>query len=305
MSNGNDEVSLKVSEIEKVKQGIEADLLKREHVHSVGIGYKNVGGKETEELAIVVFTARKQNEAALSSEAIIPKAIQGVKTDVVESPAPAPFVLPDTERYRPCSGGAQLEDTGWFFAVDGTLGAFVRSLDASDSNIYVLSNYHVLGDRGERRWQSAWSFFYQTAYCVTERGAYYSDADAAIAKVVDTDTAKVGYIQDVPGTISPVITPSVLNLCVKKRGRTTGLTHGRITAVKVTTTSTDGNTFNNQMYIQSVTAYPFSKGGDSGSLIITDDNLNSLVALLWGGTSNSTVASPIDAVFRNLNVTLA
>jgi hypothetical protein len=48
----------------------------------------------------------------------------------------------------------------------------------------------------------------------------------------------------------------------------------------------------------------FSKAGDSGSLIVTDDANANPVALLFAGGQTSTIGNPIDAVLSALGVTI-
>jgi len=133
--------------------------------------------------------------------------------------------------------------------------------------------------------------------------------DAAIAL---TTTDKLGNATplndpDYPdgyGTPSSTIrTDNLLGLAVQKYGRTTLLTTGVITNVNVTVRvgySTRSAIFVNQIII---TPGDFSAGGDSGSLIVTQDG-NNPVGLLFAGSSTHTVANPIDAVLEAFGVTI-
>lgn len=100
---------------------------------------------------------------------------------------------------------------------------------------------------------------------------------------------------------------------VKKIGRTTGMTEGRITAFAlndvVVNYSFGPVRFHDQIEIESLNAHAFSAPGDSGSLIFTNDHHP--VALLHagsaiGGRSNMglTYANPVTAVLHALGVTL-
>ena len=51
-------------------------------VTGVGIGYKVTGGKETDQLAVVICVKEKRPEQELASDAILPKAFEQQKTDV-------------------------------------------------------------------------------------------------------------------------------------------------------------------------------------------------------------------------------
>jgi hypothetical protein len=91
---------------------------------------------------------------------------------------------------------------------------------------------------------------------------------------------------------------------VHKLGRTTGHTTGTITQTNVTVDVGYGSgvaRFENQTAIESGVAEPFSAGGDSGSIIV-DDNDNA-VALLFAGNDVVTFANDIDDVVDELNIT--
>jgi hypothetical protein len=90
-------------------------------------------------------------------------------------------------------------------------------------------------------------------------------------------------------------------MTVKKNGRTTQATVGRITDINVNISvggyPCGAAQFRNQIGIPGIGGNPFSRGGDSGSLIVTA-NSNQPVALLFAGrTDNSlTFANPIEIV---------
>jgi hypothetical protein len=65
----------------EIKAKYQNDLLTKENVVGVGIGKKS----ETGEFCIRVYVEVKKPENQLKSVDIIPKLIEGVKTDVVES----------------------------------------------------------------------------------------------------------------------------------------------------------------------------------------------------------------------------
>ncbi len=103
----------------------------------------------------------------------------------------------------------------------------------------------------------------------------------------------------------------LLGLYVQKFGRTSGMTHGQITDINVTVDvcyepfwiwCLTWGTFVDQIGITSVEATAFSEGGDSGSLIVTDDENKQPVGLLFAGNSTKTLANRIDLVFDRFNV---
>ncbi len=103
---------------------------------------------------------------------------------------------------------------------------------------------------------------------------------------------------------------TLLGLNVQKYGRTTKLTHGQITGINATVTvcyevffgfCIKAARFVDQLVIEPGT---FSGGGDSGSLIVTDDGNKNPVALLFAGSSTQTIANRIDLVLNQFGVTV-
>ncbi|MGO9613172.1 MAG: hypothetical protein ACLPX5_09065 [Dissulfurispiraceae bacterium] len=94
---------------------------------------------------------------------------------------------------------------------------------------------------------------------------------------------------------------------VKKYGRTTRLTTGAIKGIHATVNVCYNSscsliaTFSDQIVIG---GREFSQAGDSGSLIVTNDSNAYPVALLFAGSSSTTIANPIDTVLSSLGVTI-
>jgi hypothetical protein len=199
------------------------------------------------------------------------------------------------------------------FCCSGTLGALVT--DGTTS--YVLSNNHVLGLSGKA---SAGDDISQPG--LVDNGCRVStvvadftaapqlgpsNVDAAIAQLRPGLMAADGTIQDIGVPSSVVMAPSV-GLSVAKSGRTTGFTTGTIasinTSVSVQHQASCGQgkkfvvSYTNQVVINSST---FSAGGDSGSLIVTNDSNHQPVALLFAGSSTTTIGNPIGQVLTQVS----
>jgi hypothetical protein len=111
------------------------------------------------------------------------------------------------------------------------------------------------------------------------------------------------------GLVSPEIldvgrvsgtTDAELGLKVKKSGRTTGLTRGRINALDaVVQVDYGGKT---AVFRRQVVSDLLSRGGDSGSLVV--DEANRAVGLLFGGSAVTTLMNPIDGVLTTLGLSL-
>lgn len=97
-----------------------------------------------------------------------------------------------------------------------------------------------------------------------------------------------------------------IGLAVQKYGRTTSLTKGTITGINATVTVSYG-TGKNAVFIDQIvisSGKPFSKAGDSGSLIVTNDAHAFPVGLLFAGGGGTTIANPIDSVLESFGVTI-
>ncbi len=122
--------------------------------------------------------------------------------------------------------------------------------------------------------------------------------DAALAGPNDTSALTT----DILG-IGRVAGPqkATLGISVRKSGRTTGVTQGRVTILRAYIQVNYGSlgmlTFDDQIIIE---PGAFSRGGDSGSLIVDDSNR--AIGLLFAGSELYTLASPIEYVYDRLRV---
>jgi hypothetical protein len=143
----------------------------------------------------------------------------------------------------------------------------------------------------------------------SEAPALGGNVDAAIAEVQSGAVASDGSILDI-GTISSTSGTPGMNQDVMKSGRTTGFTTGKISSI-----NTDVNVqyqsgcgsgkkfviaYNDQIVIG---GSGFSAGGDSGSLIVSNDSSSCKqpVGLLFAGSSTTTIANPIADVINALS----
>jgi hypothetical protein len=234
-----------------------------------------------------------------------------------------------TQRQRPASLGFSV---GHPSITAGTIGARVR--DAL-GRVYILSNNHVLANSnnasiGDPEYQpgpfdggtAADQIATLTDFQTISFTGVGNTMDAAIAltslAVLDNATpADAGYgmpnakiYGDANGDGMFDDRGALLGLNVQKYGRTTQHTHGQIVGVNATVdvcyevsgfTCTKFARFVDQLIIGPA---GFSAGGDSGSLIVTDDaNLNP-VALLFAGSSTVTIANRLDLVLSRFGVVI-
>ena len=204
----------------------------------------------------------------------------------------------------------------------GTLGSMVED---TDGNQFILSNNHVLADQnrakpgelivqpgrvdlGCLKASSDAVATFSEAVELRFRGGK-NNVDAAIALVqpgdVSSDILNIGEIA------SSVATPTV-GMAVQKMGRTSCLTTGVIQALNANVKINYSDTkkpkfaqFVNQFVVTGSPSTPtFSAPGDSGSLILTQDDCPQPVALLFAGSTAVTIANPISEVLSELDVTM-
>jgi len=100
-----------------------------------------LGGRRTDKFRIVVSVVQKVPGPELLKEDIVPKEVEGVKTDVQESGI-IRALQARTDEWRPAPGGVSCGDKG---IAAGTLGCLVRG----GEQIPILSNNHVLANNNE------------------------------------------------------------------------------------------------------------------------------------------------------------
>ena len=120
--------------------------------------------------------------------------------------------------------------------------------------------------------------------------------DCAVAKPLNNKaiTPEILEIGQVKGITDPYIGQKI-----KKSGRTTGLTVGKIRAVEATIKVQYGEGMTLK-FDRQIVATAMSAPGDSGSLVL-DEN-NKAVGLLFAGSDLSTIINPIEPVLDSLGV---
>lgn len=308
MDNGSSDLE----RYEVVKRRHVGDLMHYPNVTGVGIGYRVVGGRRTDEQCIRVYVSEKVPERDLPAEAVLPRIIDGIRVDVIEADFQALFggsdlSLSERRARHPIVlvGGVSV---GGLSVSAGTLGSTVY-MPGSGAQL-LLSNWHVLCGRtdcspGEPVVQpgvadggtqpdtvaSLWRF------ALTDR------VDAAVAAMT-MERYLIPWISGI-GIVSNT-EAARLGMKVRKSGRTTGLTSGTITdlSADVDVRGYPPGTirFRDQLIAESDDGSPIALGGDSGSLVV-DDSARA-VGLLFAGPRDGRhfVANPIGAVVDALDI---
>lgn len=308
------------------------------NINSVGIGYKITDGKRTNDISIQFSVGKKAKAESLESLKTegtkeIPKQFKHgaitIVTDVVERSFKADFQLVQQSvikkdarktKQNPISSGISV---GNINSTAGTIGSIVY--DVHNGNPYILSNWHVL-DGG----------FAKMGDTIVQPGPYDDSntennkigklvkshlgvaGDCAIASIENRDFINSIYeINVAPQKIAKV----ELGDKVIKSGRTTGVTHGIISRVYVTTKIDYDNVGEQLIGGFEIVVDPrnkpsdgeISKGGDSGSLWLVKDErgkpTNIAVGLHFAGESSDdqpehALACNIHSVFEKLEISL-
>jgi hypothetical protein len=333
-----------MSEFEQVHQAKtvhKAALLKRPNVVGVGVGYKTAGKRETDELCVVVMVQQKLPPAGLSTQAIIPQEVAGVRTDVIQVGFVRALDVP-TDRWRPAPGGVSL---GHYQITAGTLGSVVY--DRQTGERMILSNNHVLANSNNARLgdpilqpgpadggqlgpdtiallqrfvpirytsEPPTCTVAKTYAWVGNRFAQVLHAQhrlqvvqirPAVTNLVDAAVARLiddDYLRDDILDIGPVNG-------VKEAALGMGVCKsGRTTAfttgtirVLEATISVNYGPEQAATFEGQMVSTPMSQGGDSGSLLVTHDT-HQAVGLLFAGSSQATIFNPIQTVLDQLRV---
>jgi hypothetical protein len=330
-----------IAQMKQVKGIHLDDLLSKRNVVGVGLGYKISHGARTNELSLVVSVTRKEDPSALAAQDLVPKALDGVKTDVVETGVLRAFDLGPRDRWRPnVPPGVSI---GHYRMATGTFGCLVRR----GGETLILSNNHVLADTNKGK---AGDAIFQPG--PADNGVA-GDRIATLADFVPLDfgtappecpvantiarllnyvagafgsSHKLQAVKQTPGVnrvdvaLARPLSPDLVNneilyigkpvgvgeatlgTAVQKTGRTTGHTEGSITQIDATVRIEYEDGASSALFTGQLVAGPMSQPGDSGSAVLDMDRR--VVGLLFAGSAAATILSPIDEVLATLNAEL-
>lgn len=287
----------------------------RQNVVGVGIGPKIKDGKEMAKTSIRFYVERKVIKSSIAKADQLPKEIDGVPTDVVETGRLYAQVPIAQQRLRPTKGGCSVGFQGKGFVMAGTLGCLVTD----GTKRFILSNNHVLADENTLPLGSP---IFQPG--TLDGGRVPSDRVAKLAKFIKIKP--VPFRNKVDAAIalltssaigSPVILPAVgslgstvpltatVGMLVHKHGRTTGYTKGKV--IDVAADVNIGYDFGTARFEDQIVIVgspgSFSDSGDSGSLIVRRSG-NRAIGLLFAGSTSHTIANHIGDVLTALSVRL-
>lgn len=303
------------------------------NVVGMGVGMKWKKGQPTGEPALVVFVTQKLDKESLKKSQMVPAKLGDMQTDVLSVGVPMAGGHVESadaqtlaKRVRPAQGGYSV---GHYAITAGTIATCVYKILPGGTvsppaagfgmppAYFILSNNHVLANSNAASIGDAilqpgpydgginptdkiatlFAYIPITFYPTTPLASHNNFVDAAIAKGEFHDlNREIYWVGDVHGW-RPKSAVTV-GMAVKKTGRTTNFTTGRITAINATVDVNYGSGRIARFKDQIMTT-PMSAGGDSGSLIVTNDNL--AVGLLFAGSPTVTIANQ----FENVRTLLA
>jgi hypothetical protein len=169
-----------------VKETFAGRLLASRGVHAVGIGAKWVAGQRTSEPAILVFVVKKKPLTELEASDVVPPVLDGVKTDVIETPLPE-LKADDDREYRPLKGGVRTivgAETR-----HGTFGCI--GLIPADQRIVGITCWHVVGSRDPQPTSLKWQYAVTTA---GQRIEFFSEDEDGNTQATVTPAGTTVYV---------------------------------------------------------------------------------------------------------------
>ncbi len=282
------------------------DLRKKAHVQEIGIGFKEVGGKVTDDVCLRVYVSQKVPASQLDPKDLVPTKIDGLPTDVNPKPqiqlisaVSTPYTISGVQPV-PCGAQIAIAEAAGLRQFIGTATCYVRKDAGGGKEVdadYVLSCAHVLtpklkdksanpismggGNGIPVRQPAAWDVKEISGPGGRPGMAFLGDnPKVVLGGKVDAGTArmwdgikgnmyvwKLGYLDKTPSGTGQA-TSSDAN--VAKYGRTTGKTYGKVIDFSYGDgiAYATGNVRLDDQYLVKGTAGAFCDEGDSGSPLV-------------------------------------
>jgi hypothetical protein len=284
------------------------DILAQPNVVGVGIAEKRRRGRHTGQLSLTFYVERKHDVTGPEAvPEVVPRTLVpgDIPTDVVELGRLVPEELIQNDPIEPGFSIGHPDITA------GTLGALI----GPRARPRIISNSHVLANSGlaqigdpivypgdmDGGTQPADVIARLTQVVPFEgSGELINRMDAAAATVV---AARRGDLRSRIATLGVVPTGTTLprrGLRIEKVGRTTGHTKGVIEDINFRFALDYGAPVGEVGFIDQVLCSRYTRGGDSGSLVLERDT-NKAVGLHFAGANGGSVFSPIRPILRALH----
>jgi hypothetical protein len=330
-----------LSQASQIKALHKERILAQQHVVGIGVGYKETKGRKTNEISLVVLVRRKLDQVQLAASAVVPREVDGLRTDVIQVGDLRPL-LTRTERWRPAPGGVSL---GHYQITAGTFGAVVR--DRATGTRLILSNNHVLANSNNAQIGDAIlqpgaydggtvaqdTIAHLERFCPIQFGTTpstcsvasgYAAVGNAVGRLLGSHhhlavtRIDAQAINQADAAVARPVDDTAITNEILEIGTVSGTSpaqlgmqvrkSGRTTAfttgqidVVDATVSVSYDAGRTATFEGQLVAGPMSQGGDSGSLVVAADSLTA-VGLLFAGSDQTTIFNPIQAVLDCLLV---
>lgn len=333
----------RLNEVKQAKTLHQSTLLTRSNVVGVGVGFKETHGDTTDEICVKVLVNRKLSPDALLAAELIPQELDGIRTDVIQVGDLRALQLPTARwrpapggvsigHYRITAGTLGCivcdRDTGERLILsnnhvlansnDASIGDAILQPGPADGGkvatdtIATLLRFipiqYITSPGGTCNIANSYAML-GNAIAIILGSSHRLDVNRISAQAVnkvDAALARPNVDSDVLddilniGEVSGVL-PAELGMPLRKSGRTTGFTTDQVQVMYATVNVSYG-AGKTATFEEQIVAGPMSQGGDSGSLVMHANSLDA-VGLLFAGSDQTTILSPIQAVLDGLNIT--
>jgi hypothetical protein len=280
-------------------------------VVAVGVGYWAPDGKRTNEACVRMYVEPSVLESAKRR---LPEKEHGVRIQILPS---APFRtlldVPHRQRLRPARPGCSIG----FRAADsinaGTLGAIVEKAGKR----HILSNNHVLADMNRLAIgaeivqpgtldDATAETIARLSQFIQLKAGELNELDCAIAEVIDPSLVTAEFLAPIGRLLSAAPVSADEGTVVEKIGQgsfhTVGEVYDTSFDVRVDYGGLGILTFRDQLAVRR-SGQSFGQPGDSGALVVHQE-LKRPVGLLFGGSPQFTIVTPIGRVLDALEIGL-
>ncbi len=285
------------------------------NAHGVGIGFRMVNGRLTDQVVVRLYVLRKLPKKLVSRSFLLSSDVDGIPIDIVESDIPVAQTGINTEWTRPLKMGYSAAHVS---VGAGTMGAVVEDVNSPGSQ-YLLSCSHVLAPprapgNAIRQPSRVDDFGPPRQIATLEKftdvklGVQVNHVDAALARLspgilADNDLGKLGRLSPLN-----ILRPGMAegqHIRVAKLGRTTGYTEGIIDDwhcnERITVDTPEGPRtawFEQQLSVSPDGCPTFSEAGDSGSIVVELKPNGRVIGMVIAGTFGRSIVTPIYKVLK-------
>ncbi len=282
------------------------EIFEDRNIVGIGVSQKETEKKETGELGLCFYVEKKVAKSKLDPKKMVPPVLSvadrtAVFTDVKQIGKIVPQV---NGKRSPIQSGFSIGEG----AETGTLGAIVKK----GKKFFLLSNSHVLAksgkgkvgaaiiypgdlDLGGKARQKIAALSHFVPFQVTED--FVNRVDAAMAELDEDFANKLNF--SIRGAKNPLaVTEPKRDMEVIIRGRTSGNSAGTIKDVHFSIVLPYPGV-GKVGFIDQVLVTRYSKGGDSGSIVV-EKKTGKVVGLHFAGSPDGSVFNPIGDVIKAL-----